>query len=168
MPGRQAERTEILNSGNHFSFRTNLLLMERRVKGPRGFVPTGKAFDDVLTDDHASSQHRSWCVSVSQYDTLEMRNKDWRTRFRSVHGDMVQVWGNSCKTLNECISHSCLRDRVYTHAVSYMAISTHLCNRIPFSFTLSLWLSTIWIALIRKTNLSSPRNRIGVQSMGLS
>ena len=42
---------------------------------------------------------------------------------------MVQVWGNSCKTLNECIRHSCLRDQVYTHAVSYMAISTHLCNR---------------------------------------
>ena len=79
MTGRQAEQTwEILNSGNYFSFRKNLLFWRgsQRTKRVR---PTGKAFDYILTGDHAS-----------EYETLGIEEQD----FRSVHGKMVQVWGN--------------------------------------------------------------------------
>ena len=135
MTGRQAEQTwEILNSGNYFSFRKNLLFWRgsQRTKRVR---PTGKAFDYILTGDHAS-----------EYETLGMRNKIEEQDFRSVHGKMVQVWGNHVRhwtkvsltvayfNYNPGISPSCVnwRDRERRYKTEPSQI--HLRNRETFLF----------------------------------
>ena len=61
-----------------------------------------------------------------EFIILEMMNKSEEQDFQVMHGEMVQVWCNSCKRLKS-IFHSCFQ--LQPHAVS-----TPLCNRDTFIF----------------------------------